>query len=227
MVSISNLGLDGLRTLFNTATMSTPGVSTLPQAEDIVQAQSDSVIVSSLAQDIGKTYNRLRAAGDQAAMAGFAKIVQGFGSALSGEEIAEIVTASTEMGTADLQQYGQLANTIDQLGNDATVYRYASQAASSYNIDAQLGRSYMAATEAIVSADYSASDGENEATLSNLGNFMDTWQDFLSDPQASSADLSSYQDFAEQVSSSTTDEEVGTAIANFNPTPGNKDPSAG
>lgn len=80
MLSINNLGLSGLKTILNIQPAPEIQLSSSPKMEDILQAKSESVLVSAASKGLGKTYQRLKTTGNEAAVSGFSKIVQNFGS---------------------------------------------------------------------------------------------------------------------------------------------------
>lgn len=256
MISINNLGLSGLKTIFNiqSATDSQFGSSpkaediiqaksesvllsatvksitnktaisnlfkrqssSSPQLADIIQAQSDSVLVSTASKDLGTTYRRLKATGNEAAVRGFAKIVQSFGRDISGATIADIATATGTMGSEELQRYGAVAESVSNLGNSAIFAQFASQAATAFNADPELGRGYLNATAAIIDAEYSGNRQEIiDQKLTNLSDFMAKFSELGKPAEASKATITSFTEFANSLGTITKGTEISTAIGNY------------
>lgn len=260
MISINNLSLSGLKTIFNiqSATDSQFGsspkmediiqaklesvllsaaaksitnktaISTLfktqssssPQLTDIFQAQSDLVLVSAASKDIGTTYQRLKATGNEAAVRGFAKIVQSFGRDISGATIADIATATGTMGSEDLQRYGAVAESVSNLGNSAIFAQFAAQAATSFNADQELGRSYLNATAAIVEAEYSGNRQEViDQKLTNLSDFMAKFSELGKPAEASETSTTAFTEFANSIGTMTKGTAISTAIGDYTTPP--------
>ncbi len=253
MISINNLGLSGLKTILNiqsaaeSRSSSSPQVediiqaksdsvllsaavksitnntavsglfkspsSSSPQLADILQAKSDSVLVSAASKSIGTTYQRLKATGNETAVSGFSKIVRSFGSDISGKAIADIATASEKMDSEDLQRYGSVAESVSSLGNSAIFAKFASQAATAFNADQELGRGYLNATAAIVNAEYSGNRQEvTGQKLTNLSDFMAKFSELGNPDEASEAGITSFSEFANTLGTMTTGTDISTAI---------------
>ena len=256
MISINNLGLSGLKTIFNiqSATESQFGSSpkmediiqakldstlissaaksitnktavsdlfkkqssSSPQLADIIQAKSDSVLVSTASKDIGTTYQRLKATGNEAAVRGFSQIVQSFGRDISGATIADIATATGTMGGEDLERYGAAAESISSLGNSAIFAKFASQAATAFNADQELGRGYLNATTAIVNAEYSGNRQEvANQKLTNLSDFMAKFSTLGKPAEASEAGITSFTEFANSIGTMSKGTDISTAIGDY------------
>ena len=218
MTSINNIDLTRLQTILNISAQSQTSPKNTPTMEDVFQAKTDSIIVSNLSKNIGEAYRRVKQTGDEEAISGFTKIVQNFGNSLSGQEIVDIVNTTREMTTADLTTYGSLANAIDELGSPATMARWAAQAASVYNADAELGRDYMGATSAIINSEYTGNRQQVvDQKLGNLSDFMAKWDQLGDAGEADANAKQFYHDFAEHIGSMSKGEEIAAAIENFNP----------
>ena len=257
MISINNLGLSGLKTIFNiqsatesqfgsspkmediiqaqsdsvllsaaakSITNKTTAVNDLfksqssssPQLADIIQAKSDSMLVSAASKDIGTTYQRLKATGNEAALRGFSKIVQSFGRDISGATIADIATATGTMGSEDLQRYGSVAESVSSLGNSAIFAKFASQTATAFNADQELGRGYLNATAAIVDAEYSGNRQEViDQKLTNLSDFMSKFNELDKPSEASEAGITSFTEFANAIGTMTKGTAISTAIGDY------------
>jgi len=256
MISINNLGLSGLKTIFNIQSAtespfgSSPKVediiqakldsalistaaksitnktavsdlfksqnSSSPQLADILQAKADSVLVSTASKDIGTTYQRLKASGNKAAVSGFSKIVQSFGRDISGTTIADIATATGKMSSEDLQRYGSIAESTSSLGNSAIFTKFASQAATAFNADQKLGRSYLNATAAIVNAEYSGNRQEvANQKLTNLSDFMTKFGELGKPAEASKTSTTSFTKFANSIGTMTKGTAISTAIGDY------------
>ena len=256
MISINNLGLSGLKTIFNIQPATDNQISSSPKAEDIIQAKldsvlisaaaksitnktavsdlfksqsssspqladiiqakSDSVLVSTASKDIGTTYQRLKATGNEAAMRGFAEIVQSFGRDISGATIADIATATGTMGSEDLQRYGAVAESTSSLGNSTIFAQFASQAATAFNADQELGRGYLNATAAIVNAEYSGNRQEViDQKLTNLSDFMTKFSELGKPAEASEAGITSFTEFANAIGTMTKGTAISTAIGDY------------
>ena len=216
MISINNLGLSGLKTILNIQSATDSQSSSSPQLTDILKAKSDSVLVSAAAKNLGKTYQRLKASGNQATVSGFSKIVQSFGSNISGAAIADIAMATSKMGNEDLQRYTSIAESVSNLGNSAIFAKFASQAATAFNADQELGRSYLNATAAIVDADYSGNRQEIvNQQLTNLSDFMAKFSELGKPAEASETSTASFTEFANSIGTMTKGTDISTAIGNY------------
>ena len=218
MVAVNNLGLEGLRTILNIKSNTTYQRAGAPEMEDILAAKSDSVIVSALAKDVGEIYQRIKETGSDEAIAGFSSIVQAFGTDLTGQAIVDVVRGADAMSGEDLQNYGQLVGTIDELGSPASLARFARQSAQAFTVDAELGRSYLGATAAIVNADYSGNPGKVvDQQLTNLNDFMSKFAKLANSEEPTGSDIDVYKQFAEGIRARTTGEEIAQDINDFSP----------
>lgn len=256
MISINNLGLSGLKTILNIQSGAKSQGNSSPQVEDIIQAKSDSrllsaaakniasntavsslfkgqggsspqlanilqaksdsVLVSAASKNIGATYQRLKATGNEAAVSGFAKIVQSFGRDISGTAIADIATATGDMGSEDLQRYGSVAESVSSLDNSAIFAKSASQAATAFTVGEELGRGYLNATAAIVDAEYSGNRQEVLGQkLTNLSDFMAKFSELGKPAEASEARITSFTGFANSIGAMTEGTAISTAIGDY------------
>jgi len=190
--------------------------SSSPQLANILQAKADSVLVSAASKNIGTTYQRLKATGNESAVSGFSKIVQSFGRDISGTTIADIATATGTMGSEDLQRYGSIAESTSSLGNSAIFTKFASQAATAFNADQKLGHSYLNATAAIVNAEYSGNRQEvANQKLTNLSDFMAKFSEIGKPAEASKTSITSFAKFANSIGAMTKGTDISTAIGNY------------
>lgn len=228
MISINNLGLAGLKTILNVQSSATSQPGASPKVQDILQTQSDSLLVSTAAKSIGTTYQRLKATGNEAAVSGFSKIVQSFGTSITGSAIADIATATSNMSSEDLQDYGSIAGAVSDLGNSAVFAKFASQAATAFNADQELGRSYLNASEAIVNAEYSGNRQQViDQTLTNMSDFMARFGELGNPAEAGTNTVGSFTEFANLVGAMSKGPEIATAISDYAaPTPDPDAPSA-
>lgn len=216
MISINNLGLSGLKTILNIQSAADSQSSSSPQLEDILQAKADSVLVSAASQSLGKTYQRLKATGNEAATSGFSKIVQSFGSDISGKAIADIAMATGQMGSEDLQRYGSIAESVSSLGNSAIFAKFTSQAATAFSAGQELGRGYLNATNAILEAEYSGSRQEViDQKLTNLSDFMAKFSELGKPAEASEASITAFTEFANSIGAMTKGTDISAAIDNY------------
>ncbi|MFZ5774862.1 MAG: hypothetical protein ACOY3Z_05210 [Thermodesulfobacteriota bacterium] len=222
MLSTKSLGLSGLKSVLNIQTPTEPtsaspiGGSTNPQLGNILKAKEDSVRVSESAKDLGETYKRLKASGNQEAVSGFTKVVQGFGSGISGEAISNVATATSKMSDTDLQQYGSVAKAVSSQGNSAVLAKFAGQAATAYNADKELGRGYMNATSSIMNAEYSGNRQEVASQkLATQSNFMTKFGELGSPSKASKEDVASFTSLANSIGGMGKGTEINTAIRDY------------
>lgn len=216
MISINNLGLAGLKTILNIQSSTTSQPTDSPKVQDILQSQSDSLLVSAAAKSIGTTYQRLKATGNEAAVSGFSKIVQSFGSSITGSAIADIATATSNMSSEDLQDYGSLAGAVSDLGNSAVFAKFATQAATAFNADQGLGRSYLNASAAIVNAQYSGDRQQViDQTLTNMSDFMARFGELGNPAEAGNTAVNSFTEFADSVAAMGEGTEIATAIGDY------------
>lgn len=216
MISINNLGLSGLKTILGIQPTAESQSSSTPQLENILQAKSDSLLVSAASQSLGKTYQRLKVTGNQAATSGFSKTIQSFGNDISGTAIADIAMATSKMGSEDLESYGSTAQSVSSLGNSAVFAKFASQAAAAFNTDQDLGRSYLNATTAITNATYSGTRQEViDQKLSNLSDFMAKFSELGTPASASQSEITAFGEFANSIGAMTNGTEISSAIGNY------------
>lgn len=120
------------------------------------------------------------------------------------------------MDSVDLQRYGSLAESVSSLGNSALFAKFASQVATAFSADQELGRGYLNATSAIVNAEYNGSRPEvTNQKLTNLSDFMAKFSELGNPAKASNAGLTSLAEFANFIGTITKGTEISTVIGNY------------